>query len=103
MGKACFHSILEIVSKFLVDEERLHGLARQDDGIWCAHTSTKKIIKYDINNGSILDTIQFDEDDPYPHGMSIKGNKMWISDANFGGKLHSNTLMGKPCFATIDL
>jgi glutamine cyclotransferase len=93
----------EIVSKFLVDEERLHGLARQDNGIWCAHTSSKKIIKYDINNGSILDSIQLDEDDPYPHGMSIKGDKMWISDANFGGKLHSNTLMGKPCFATIDL
>ena len=81
----------------------MHGLARQDNGIWCAHTSTKKIIKYDINNGSILDSIQLDKDDPYPHGMSIKKDKIWISDANFGGKLHSNTLMGKPSFATIDL
>ena len=93
----------EIISRFLVEEERLHGLARQDKGIWCAHTSTKKIIKYDIDNGSILDTIQLDKDDPYPHGMSIKKDKMWISDSNFGGKLHSNTLMGKPSFATINL
>ena len=93
----------EIVSRFLVDEERLHGLARQDNGIWCAHTSSKKIIKYDIRNGSILESIKLDKDDPYPHGMSIKGNTMWISDANFGGKLHSSTLMGKPCFATITL
>ena len=93
----------EIVSRFLVEEERLHGLARHENGIWCAHTSTKKIIKYDINNGSILDSIQLDKDDPYPHGMSIKKDKIWISDANFGGKLHSNTLMGKPSFATISL
>ena len=62
----------------------MHGLARQDNGIWCAHTSIKKIIKYDINNGSILDSIQLDKDDPYPHGMSIKEDKIWISDANFG-------------------
>jgi len=93
----------EIVSRFLVEEERLHGLARQDNAIWCAHTSTKKIIKYDVKDGSILDSIQLDKDDPYPHGMSIKKDKMWICDANFGGKLHSNTLMVKPCFATIDI
>ena len=93
----------KIIDRFLVEEERLHGLARQDDGIWCAHTSTKKIIKYNIVNGLVIDEIQLEEDDPYPHGMSIKGNKMWISDANFGGKMHSNTLMGKPSFNTIDL
>ena len=78
-------------------------MARQDNGIWCAHTSSKKIIKYDIRNGSILESIKLDKDDPYPHGMSIRGDTMWISDANFGGKLHSSTLMGKPCFATITL
>ena len=93
----------EIEHKFYVKEERLHGLARQDNGIWCAHTTAKKIIKYDINDGSIIDEIQLDHDDPYPHGMSIKGNKMWISDANFGGKMHSDTLMGKPSFNTINL
>ena len=54
-------------------------------------------------DGSIIDEIQLDHDDPYPHGMSIKGNKMWISDANFGGKMHSDTLMGKPSFNTINL
>jgi streptogramin lyase len=93
----------EIEHRFYVKEERLHGLARQDNGIWCAHTTAKKIIKYDINDGSIIDEIQLDHDDPYPHGMSIKGNKMWISDANFGGKMHSDTLMGKPSFNTINL
>ena len=46
---------------------------------------------------------KLDKDDPYPHGMSIKKDKIWISDANFGGKMHSNTLMGKPSFNTIDL
>tara|TARA_B110000438_G_scaffold134504_1_gene130185 strand:+ start:683 stop:1375 length:693 start_codon:yes stop_codon:yes gene_type:complete len=93
----------QIEAKFLVDEDRLHGLARHDNGIWCAHTSNKKIIKYDINNGSIVEEIQLDKDDPYPHGMSIKNNKMWICDANFGGKQHSNTLMGKASFNTIQL
>ena len=28
----------QIEAKFLVDEDRLHGLARHDNGIWCAHT-----------------------------------------------------------------
>ena len=93
----------QIEAKFLVDEDRLHGLARHDNGIWCAHTSNKKIIKYDINNGSIVEEIQLDKDDPYPHGISIKNNKMWICDANFGGKQHSNTLMGKASFNTIQL
>ncbi|MDG2101716.1 MAG: hypothetical protein P8K05_05185 [Dehalococcoidia bacterium] len=93
----------QIEAKFLVDEDRLHGLARHDNGIWCAHTSSKKIIKYDINNGSIVEEIQLDKDDPYPHGMSIKHNKIWICDANFGGKQHSNTLMGKASFNTIQL
>ena len=93
----------QIEAKFLVDEDRLHGLARHDNGIWCAHTSSKKIIKYDINNGSIVEEIQLDKDDPYPHGMSIKNNKIWICDANFGGKQHSNTLMGKASFNTIQL
>lgn len=93
----------QIEAKFLVDEDRLHGLARHDNGIWCAHTSNKKIIKYDINNGSIVEEIQLDKDDPYPHGMSIKNNKMWICDANFGGKQYSNTLMGKASFNTIQL
>jgi hypothetical protein len=35
--------------------------------------------------------------------MSIKNNTMWISDANFGGKEHSSTLMGKSSFNTIKL
>ena len=56
-----------------------------------------------IKDGSIIDTIQLEEDDPYPHGMSIKDNKMWISDANFGGKQHSDTLMGKPSFSIIEM
>jgi DNA-binding beta-propeller fold protein YncE len=93
----------KVEGRFLVDEERLHGLVRQDEGIWCAHTSTKKIIKYNVDDGSLIEEIQLDDDDPYPHGMSIKNNKIWISDANFGGKQHSNTLMGKPSFNTINL
>jgi len=93
----------KVIEKFLVEEDRLHGLAREGNGIWCAHTTSKKIIKYKIKDGSIIDTIQLEEDDPYPHGMSIKDNKMWISDANFGGKQHSDTLMGKPSFSIIEM
>ena len=32
-------------------------------------------------NGAILDKIQIPEDGPDPHGLSIKSNVLWYSDA----------------------
>mgnify|MGYP003329430727 FL=1 len=47
----------------------------------CSDRVDRNIIKYDKNNGSILDKIQIPEDGPDPHGLSIKNNTLWYSDA----------------------
>ena len=41
-------SQMKVIKKIEVDTERLHGLARDGDGIWCAHTSDKTIIKLSL-------------------------------------------------------
>ena len=84
-----------IVHSFEVDLPRLHGLARVDDGLWCAHTTDNVIVKYDVDSGAELDRITLDEGDAFVHGMSIKDGDLWYGDANFAGK-HNTAIVGKP-------
>ncbi len=72
----------EVAKSFEVPHERLHGLARDGDGIWCAHTSDKIIVKYNIETGAETDKIVFPPDAPAPHGLSIKDGVLWYADAN---------------------
>jgi hypothetical protein len=72
----------EVVKSFDVPHERLHGLARDGDGIWCAHTSDKIIVKYNIETGAETDKVVFPLDAPAPHGLSIKDGVLWYADAN---------------------
>ncbi len=73
----------------------MHGLARDGEGIWCAHTSDKVIVKYHVETGAELDRITFSEDGPYPHGVSIRDRTLWYSDANFGGVVYQDKLYEK--------
>ena len=73
-----------VVKKFEVELPRLHGLARVDDGIWCAHTTGNVIVKYDVESGAELDRITLKKgEDPWVHGLSIKDGVPWYCDANF--------------------
>ena len=85
----------KIVHSFEVPTPRLHGLARVDDGLWCAHTTDNVVIKYDVDSGAELDRITMDEGDAYIHGLSIKDGELWYGDANFAGK-HNTAIIGKP-------
>ncbi|MBM3959705.1 MAG: SMP-30/gluconolactonase/LRE family protein [SAR202 cluster bacterium] len=73
----------KVVRKFQVELPRLHGLAIDGDGIWCAHTGVKIIVKYDRKTGKEMDRITFPPDGPAPHGLSIKDGVLWYCDANF--------------------
>ncbi|MEX0760917.1 MAG: hypothetical protein WD208_10240 [Dehalococcoidia bacterium] len=86
----------KVKETFEVELPRLHGLARDGDGIWCAHTANKVIVKYSLENGKEVDRITFGEDDPYPHGLSIKDGVLWYCDADFAGKGQESTLRGWP-------
>ena len=91
-----------IIKKIPVTLPRLHGLAKVDDGIWCAHTTDNVIIKYCTNSGEEKETITLDEGDAYIHGLSIKNGELWYSDSNFAGK-HSTATLGKPEIGKIKL
>ena len=83
------------VRRFEVELERLHGLARVGDGLWCAHTTDNVIVKYDIESGEEIDRIAMNPNDPFVHGLSIKDDVLWYADANFAGKNHT-AIRGKP-------
>ncbi len=74
-----------------VELERLHGLIREGDGIWCAHTSDKVIVKYHVESGEILDRIDLPADGAAPHGLSMRNGEMWYCDANFSVKPSHST------------
>ena len=67
-----------IVHQFPVELERLHGLARDGDGIWCGHTTDRVIARYHVESGEELDRITFGPDDAYPHGLSIRNGELWV-------------------------
>ena len=72
-----------VIKHFPVELERLHGLARDGDGIWCAHTGDRLIVKYSVETGEEIDRIAMPSDGPRPHGVSIKDGELWYCDANF--------------------
>ena len=70
------------IKKIPINQEVAHGLARVEDGIWCADRRAKEIIKYDVDNGDELEKIKFPKDGPDPHGLSIDNNgTLWYCDA----------------------
>ena len=72
----------EIKFKFEINQSP-HGLAIDGNGIWCSDRVDRNIIKYNKDDGKILDIIQIPKDGPDPHGLSIKNDKLWYSDAAF--------------------
>ena len=90
----------KVLHKFEVELERLHGLALEDDGIWCAHTTDNVAVLYDKENGDELDRVEMGPDDPFIHGMSMKDGVLWFGDANFAGS-HGTAILGEPSIGTI--
>ncbi|MFL2665112.1 MAG: hypothetical protein ACJ0G8_04055 [Dehalococcoidia bacterium] len=84
-----------IIKKLPVNLPRLHGLARVNNGIWCAHTTDNVIIKYCTETGKEKEVIKLDKGDAYIHGLSVKKDELWYSDSNFAGK-HDTAILGKP-------
>jgi sugar lactone lactonase YvrE len=60
---------------------RTHGLAWHDGALWCVETSERAIYKMDPRDGKLLAKIQLSEQDPEPHGMTVKDGVFWYCDA----------------------
>ena len=79
-----------VVRTLPVETERLHGLARDGEGIWCSHTTDRVILKYHVETGEVIDRIDLPADGASPHGLSMRDREMWYCDANFaGGPAHA--------------
>ena len=61
----------------------LHGLANHGDGIWCSDRKEKVIVKFHKETGEEIDRIILPRDGPDPHGLTIRNDLLWYSDADF--------------------
>ncbi len=87
---------LSVVRKFNVKLTRLHGLALDGEGIWCAHTTDNVIVKYHTETGEQMDIISISKAGPFMHGLSIKDGVLWYADANAGVENDPETKRGYP-------
>ena len=60
---------------------RTHGVAWDDGALWCVETSERAIYKMDPKDGKLLAKIQLSEQDPEPHGMTLRDGVFWYCDA----------------------
>jgi hypothetical protein len=81
---------------------RAHGVAWDNGAIWMVTGSAEGkagLIKYDASNGRTLETVEFDELYPDPHGLAIKDGVMYTSDAGIhpGWEDNVSTAHGYVC------
>lgn len=63
---------------------RAHGVAWDNGALWMVTGSTEGkagLIKYDAASGRPLETVEFDDLYPDPHGLAIKDGVMYTTDA----------------------
>src|SRR5690606_38049085 len=71
----------EIVRTIPAPGWRTHGLAWDNGALWCVETGDRAIYKLDPSDGKLLAKIQIAEQDPEPHGMTMKDGVIWYCDA----------------------
>ncbi len=64
--------------------ERPHGIAWDNGFLWCVESNHRAIYKMDPKSGELLAKVLLREDDPEPHGMTMKDGVFWYSDAASG-------------------
>jgi len=62
---------------------RAHGVAWDNGAVWLVTGSDTKagLIKYDAGTGAVLETVEFEETYPDPHGLAFKDGVMYTCDA----------------------
>lgn len=59
---------------------RPHGIGWQGERLWVTDSNLNAFFLHDVNDGRIVERIQLTDDDPLPHGMSIRGGTLWYCD-----------------------
>jgi len=64
---------------------RTHGIALDNDHIWCVGSDEAEIYKLRMTDGGIVAKIVLDkQNDPALHGLDIRDGVLWYCDANKG-------------------
>ena len=85
---------------------RAHGIAWDNGAIWMVTGNTDGkagLIKYDASSGRALETVEFDELYPDPHGLAIKDGVMYTCDAGIHPNWPDNISTGHGCVCRIDI
>ena len=69
---------------FPVPMERAHGLAWDGRSLWCAFTTERVLVRFNTLEGSEVGRIALGCESFEPHGLTIWGQRLWISDASTG-------------------
>ena len=77
-----------VIKTVEVPYDRPHGLAWDGDGMWMSHTGLRLIVKYHAETGEELDSIQYAEGAPAPHGLTKWNGELWSCDANWPAPVH---------------
>ena len=59
---------------------RPHGIGWEGDYLWCTDTNRNAFFKHAPDSGEIVEKIQLADDDPLPHGMTIRDGVLWYCD-----------------------
>mgnify|MGYP001066684003 CR=1 len=72
---------LNFIHSFPVPFERAHGLAWDGESIWCMFSNDRRMLKFDIRDGRVLEAVQLSETDPDPHGLTCHEGVFYYCDA----------------------
>ena len=89
----------ELIHQIPVKLGRAHGLAWDNDAIWCMHSTEREIHKLNPDDGTLLEKILIGKDDPDPHGMSMYRGHLYYCDAGISpdGKDNESRWAGWVC------
>ncbi len=72
---------------FPVPMARAHGLAFDGQSLWCAFTTDRILLRFDVANGSELERVDLRHPSFEPHGLTLRDGRLWICDATTGDVL----------------
>ena len=66
--------------EFATVGNRVHGIGWEGKYLWCTDSNLNAFFKHDPESGELMEKIQLADDDPLPHGMTIRDGVLWYCD-----------------------
>ena len=69
-----------VEAKFPTAGNRPHGIGWEGKYLWVTDSNLNAFFKHDPDTGAMLEKIQLADNDPLPHGMTIRDGWIWYCD-----------------------